>query len=90
MLGVKTNMEFLEAVLRHPDFAAGRAATRFVEQFFPAWESTRKDIGLELVVSPLADGEDSLRDYARNIANEADPHSPWASGDAFRRGSDSR
>ena len=29
--GVETNIDFLEAILRHPDFAAGRVHTRFVD-----------------------------------------------------------
>ena len=30
--GVETNIDFLEAILRHPDFAAGRVHTRFVDE----------------------------------------------------------
>ena len=30
--GVETNIAFLDAILRHPDFAAGRVHTRFVDE----------------------------------------------------------
>ena len=33
--GVDTNIAFLQAILRHPDFAAGRVHTRFVDEHMP-------------------------------------------------------
>ncbi len=38
-LGLTTNVEFLRAVLAHPEFVAGEMTTRFLEQHFSAWRS---------------------------------------------------
>lgn len=38
VLGLTTNLEFLQDLLAHPVFQAGEATTRFIEEHFPHWQ----------------------------------------------------
>ena len=38
VLGVTTNLAFLQDVLGHPVFAAGEATTRFVDEYLGDWQ----------------------------------------------------
>ncbi len=40
VLGVTTNIPYLLDILAHPDFAAGKFSTNFLEEQMPAWEPT--------------------------------------------------
>ena len=48
--GVETNIAFLDAILRHPDFAAGRVHTRFVDENMS--ELAGADAGPRFVTPP--------------------------------------
>jgi acetyl/propionyl-CoA carboxylase alpha subunit len=84
VLGVTTNIAFLRALVDHPEFAAGLAATRFVEEQFAGWRGAEAVAPMEaLVAAALAEtlGEARLGGEAAT-AN----HDPWSAADGFRIG----
>ncbi|MBI5030200.1 MAG: acetyl-CoA carboxylase biotin carboxylase subunit [Chloroflexi bacterium] len=86
LLGVTTNTEFLQDVLRHPEFSDGKATTRFIEQHFPTWKPENQNVASVLVAAALAESSGVSPATTIAIANDADPYNPWARGDAFRLG----
>ncbi|MEB2333664.1 MAG: acetyl-CoA carboxylase biotin carboxylase subunit [Anaerolineaceae bacterium] len=84
--GVTTNIDFLQDVLTHEDFAAGNVSTKWVENNFkwtppaPSFES--------LVAVSLTDSSTSIGNNVVNrqseIVNEHDPYSPWKNPNGFR------
>ena len=80
--GVTTNIDFLQDVLMHEDFAAGNVSTKWVENIFnwippaPSFES--------FVAAALAD--QTIVNRKSQIANpsEHDPYSPWKNPNGFR------
>jgi len=76
--GLKTNREFLIAMLRHSAFAAGEATTDFIVRYFPAGSDGVQQPKLELRVGALAA---VLLFEARRSAS-TDPRTraqPWSS-----------
>jgi len=79
--GVVTNLDFMQAVLAHPDFANGRVSTRWVENAFD-WEPPSAPSFESLVAAALADIE--IANRKSEIVNEVDPYSPWKTLNGFR------
>lgn len=89
--GVVTNIDFLKAVLAHPDFEDARVMTRWVETNFnwkppaePSFEALVAASFAEMVVT-------GAKSHAANGAgvsgpNEHDPYSPWKAASGFRIG----
>ncbi len=79
VFGVATNLPLLRAIARHPQFAAGRVDTGFVDR------------ELEVLTRPQPPATEALL-LAASLAQAAvatsaargAPHSPWARGDAWR------
>ena len=89
LLGVTTNIEFLQAVLEHPTFRAGQATTRFIERHFADWQPAPDVPQAVWLAAALADFLKPVNSAsAPRAAN--DPFSPWQSGDAFRVGGATR
>ncbi len=90
--GVTTNIDFMQAVLSHPDFANGKVSTRWVENDFN-WEPSSEPSFESLIVAALADvvvplpllGAASRSQVPGS--NEVDPYSPWKNPSGFRIGS---
>jgi len=83
--GVPTNIDFLQAGLRHADFANGKVSTRWVEESFD-WSPSSKPAFESLIAASLAD---ILLPNSRSQvpgSNETDPYSPWKNPDGFRVG----
>ncbi len=40
-LGIKTNVRYLQAILQHPEYAAGNIYTGFLDEHFPGWTDER-------------------------------------------------
>jgi acetyl/propionyl-CoA carboxylase alpha subunit len=88
VLGVTTNIEFLQALLDHPEFITGEVNTQFLDE-----------IAIEL---PVDDGESKYALFAaawalsqtrnggglndRNDGKNADHHGPWQARSAWRLG----
>jgi 3-methylcrotonyl-CoA carboxylase alpha subunit len=88
VLGPKSNIEFLERLVRHPAVVEGRIDTgyldRHLDQFLPADEHAADPTSLfAAAVAWLLHEETRVRDAA---AASTDPYSPWARADAFRLG----
>ena len=72
ILGVKTNLAFLERVVRHPAFLAGDTDTAFIERHRADLLPPKADVPLEALVAAAAR---VFMDERRAIA--AAPDSPW-------------
>ncbi|MBN2119247.1 MAG: acetyl-CoA carboxylase biotin carboxylase subunit [Anaerolineales bacterium] len=90
--GVLTNIDFLQAVLAHPDFANGEVTTRWVETNFnwappsePSFEALVAAVLAEVTV-PGSRFQVSGSRYQVPGLNEVDPYSPWKTGSGFRMG----
>lgn len=85
IVGVRTNIAFLSAVVCHGNFASGEIDTGFVDRFreellpgpAPVSDWVLALAGLDILLR---------RDTARRQAARAtgDPHSPWQAADAWR------
>jgi acetyl-CoA carboxylase biotin carboxylase subunit len=86
LLGVTTNVEFLQAVLAHPTFRAGDATTRFLEEIGD-WSLETEDWRLEQALMAAALVEMLEKKVASvEVAGENDPYSPWRTNGAFHVG----
>jgi len=83
--GVTTNLDFLQALLAHPDFQAGSVTTRWVETTFAGWAPSPEPPLEALIATALAE---TLLPGSTNLSTSAgpDPHSPWKTPDGFRLG----
>ena len=88
--GVVTNIDFLQAVLRHPDFANGEVTTRWVETNLDSG-SLRPDNQpqgplIHILATALADLTIVDRQPSTENQNDLDPYSPWKTANGFRMG----
>ena len=89
--GVTTNIDFMQSVLSHPDFANGKVSTRWVENVFN-WEPPSEPSFESLIAASLVDvlvplpllGAASRSQVPGS--NEVDPYSPWKNPSGFRIG----
>lgn len=94
LLGVTTNIPFLQAVLEHPTFRAGKATTAFIEREMREWsretgDSPKRGLGSResgLVAVALIALEQP-NGAVRAQQNGNDPYSPWRARNAYRVGS---
>jgi acetyl-CoA carboxylase biotin carboxylase subunit len=81
--GVITNIDFLQAVLAHPDFRRGEVTTRWVETNFN-WSLTEPPFET-LIAAALADlVVSSAKSQVSGSSDEVDRYSPWKSSNGFR------
>ncbi|GAB4548012.1 MAG: hypothetical protein Fur002_24590 [Anaerolineales bacterium] len=81
--GVVSNIDFMQAVLRHEDFARGAVTTQWVEERFGAW--TPPEVGADaLIAAALADVLFVGAQPQTAAAHEANPFSPWKKNNSFR------
>jgi 3-methylcrotonyl-CoA carboxylase alpha subunit len=83
--GVVTNIDFLQSVLAHPDFAYGDVTTRWVETDFN-WVPSPTPSLEALVVASLAEIVVPNSKPQALGSNETDPYSPWKAASGFRIG----
>ena len=88
--GVVTNIDFLQAVLAHPDFENGQITTRWVDKLMESSGSplstptgTRAPV-FHIIAAALADLTTSSRKSETADFNEPDPYSPWKVASGFR------
>jgi len=90
--GVITNIDFLQNVLAHEDFANGQVTTRWVEKTLETLESGsllpkngQQAVRLQsLIAAALADLTIVNRQSKIENRNEPDPYSPWKNPNGFR------
>jgi 3-methylcrotonyl-CoA carboxylase alpha subunit len=87
VVGPKSNVEFLERLVRHPAVLEGRIDTgyldRHLDEFVGAAAGADADAPLAAAVAWLLHEERDVADRARA---SADAHSPWARADGWRLG----
>ena len=82
LLGLTTNLEFLQTVLARPIFQAGEATTRFIETHFPNWQPD-PELPLEiLIAAALANNPSPVS----RLQSPDQPYSPWTALTNFRLG----
>jgi acetyl/propionyl-CoA carboxylase alpha subunit len=94
VLGVMTNLDFLQAVLAHPEFQAGRATTTFIERYLADWQPDNGAfVPQALLAAALAEVERPAANRGVNdpaaegtARGDKDPYSPWLRSDGFRLG----
>jgi 3-methylcrotonyl-CoA carboxylase alpha subunit len=84
IVGPKSNIAFLERLARHPAVVEGRIDTgyldRHLDEFLQGDTAPADRVLFAAATAALLQEERSVQ------ANPADPHSPWASADAWRIG----
>jgi 3-methylcrotonyl-CoA carboxylase alpha subunit len=83
VLGVSTNIPYLLAIVRHPEFRVGRLSTRFLEEHFSQWKPERH-VPNEALLALAA--ETVTRQSSRSDASlsDADLNNPWDVGGSWR------
>ncbi len=83
--GVITNIDLLQAVLAHADFAAGTVTTRWAEQTFGDWQPSQ-NVPLEaLIAASLAEFVQPAKAISGcDQSSSRDPYSPWKTASGFR------
>ncbi|UGB37039.1 acetyl/propionyl/methylcrotonyl-CoA carboxylase subunit alpha [Frateuria soli] len=84
IVGPKSNVAFLERLARHPSVVEGRIDTGYLDRHLDEFlEGDASPPGRVLFAAASA----ALLQEERSVSgNAADPHSPWASADAWRIG----
>ena len=87
--GVVTNIDFMQAVLRHEDFANSRVSTRWVESALESGslllENRQQAAGFHhLIAAALADVVFVSGKAQSAVSNETDPFNPWRKTDNYR------
>ena len=88
ILGVRTNLEHLQAVLDHPAFRAGELSTAFLEEHLADWPGARPLPDVALAAAALPTGT-AARGRGTGSAGLA-ARDPWAALGGFRVGEDGR
>lgn len=78
VLGVKSNVDFLLSVLRHPEFEAGQIDTGFLARNFEGWRPSEPDA----VVGALSERAATARPAVAATLRSSNP--AWSAGDGFR------
>jgi acetyl/propionyl-CoA carboxylase alpha subunit len=90
LLGLTTNLQFLQDVLAHPDFQSGRVHTTWIEENFEDWQPPECELPVEVLVAAAMtqhqpDLATSANETIRSSSGE-DPYSPWRVSSSFRIG----
>lgn len=89
--GPKSNIEFLEKLVRHPVVVSGKITTNYLDQHLsevlPHADTVRENFIIAATLSALLADEKNARQSA---IRSSDPHSPWAIADGWRIGHESQ
>jgi acetyl/propionyl-CoA carboxylase alpha subunit len=87
LLGLTTNLSFLQDVFKHPIFHAGEATTHFIPQHIGNWQPSSHDLPDEaLIATALRDLLTQRQNNKATHLTSSDPYNPWHVADAFRMG----
>lgn len=86
VLGVTTNIPFLQKVLSHKEFKAGNITTHFIDNYFKDWTIAKEGLPIAAIVSLAV--YDSMHSITQETVRykESDPHSPWKHVGRWRMG----
>ncbi|MEW9623839.1 acetyl/propionyl/methylcrotonyl-CoA carboxylase subunit alpha [Rhodanobacter geophilus] len=82
--GPKSNIAFLERLARHPAITEARIDTGYLDRHLDEFVAGHSEPDARTLFAAATAA--LLHDEAHVAANPADPHSPWASADAWRVG----
>ncbi|MBE0671088.1 MAG: acetyl-CoA carboxylase biotin carboxylase subunit [Anaerolineales bacterium] len=85
--GVVTNIDFMQAVLKHDDFAQGKVSTRWVEKKLELGEFLQTQqipAAQSLIAAALADVVFVGSKAQPAVSNETDPFNPWKQTNNYR------
>jgi len=82
--GPKSNIAFLERLARHPAVIEARIDTGYLDRHLDEFVAGHSEPDARTLFAAATAA--LLHDEAHVAANPADPHSPWASADAWRVG----
>jgi acetyl-CoA carboxylase biotin carboxylase subunit len=91
LLGVRTNVEFLQWVLEHGTFREGKATTRFLEEMGDWGDKKHRletgdwRVETALIAAALLEMLEKKASGVQ-VSNDNDPYSPWRASSAFRVG----
>jgi acetyl-CoA carboxylase biotin carboxylase subunit len=89
ILGLTTNLSFLQTVIRHPVFASGNATTHFIDEHLDDWNQSEESLpNIALIAAAVGEmlQTQTLSTSAGGLTLDRDHHSPWAKTDHFRMG----
>lgn len=87
VLGVQTNWQFLQDVLAHPDFQAGKVHTTWIEENFEGWQPPDCPLPPEvLVAAALTEFQSVSGSQAPPGIASLDPYNPWRVPNGYRSG----
>lgn len=85
VLGVTTNNHFLQELLAHPDFLAGKAHTTWVEETFENWQAPVCSLPPEILAAAAITQLTGIP-AGQTAPATPDPFSPWLASNGFRTG----
>jgi len=88
-LGVATNLNFLKAIINHPEFKAGNLSTHFIERYFKDWNPSEGGPPAEVLIAAAI--EEAVRKGVATAADVIDvaahdKQSPWKTAGKWRVG----
>jgi acetyl-CoA carboxylase biotin carboxylase subunit len=90
VLGVATNLEFVQGVLAHDVFRAGAATTTFVDEHMTGWKpnepSSLDEALIALIVAEAEAGSGGAGGSSAGGGQAAKRHDPFDQADGFRSG----
>lgn len=91
IIGPTTNIQFLRALLNHPDFRQGMATTALIERHFAGWQPPNADIPDTALIAAALSEMLTLRSArpqgsVSNGTADTDLYNPWLRTDGFRVG----
>jgi len=88
ILGVTTNMAFLQDVLRHPAFQAAEISTHFIDEHVANWREPDGDLPDTALIAAAMAQQMQSQPVPSSVggSEDADIYSPWARLDSFRLG----
>ncbi len=90
VLGVATNLLFLQQVIGHPAFGRGETTTHFIEQHFAGWqpdvESPPDLVFAAAALAEMLEAKQGAEGRESKGAGDGDSYSPWEQLRGFRIG----
>lgn len=86
LLGLTTNLQFLEDVMGHPDFQRGSVDTTWVERHFADWQVKTCGVDPEILIALAMIEAGNASNNHEIDGNLPASYTPWTRSDGFRLG----
>jgi acetyl/propionyl-CoA carboxylase alpha subunit len=84
VIGIKTNIPFLKAILEHPAFVDGDTTNRFIERYMEGWQPEDEPPLEALIAAALHDMMVLVPTVSAEPSAGSDPYSPWKTLTSWR------